>query len=85
MKGVLLKYVTLNQCKLHVQRKVGEEVGGEGKEEEGRASEGDGDQVVVKGGEGTCKQGARQDAKSQVNESSWSHDTFLRLSYAAWE
>jgi hypothetical protein len=71
VKGVLLKYVTLNQCKLHVQRKAGEEVGGEGKEEEGRASEGDGDQVVVEGGEGTCKQGARQDAKSQARQGWW--------------
>jgi hypothetical protein len=41
--------VTLNQCKLHVQRKVVEEVGGEEKEEEGRASEGEGDRGVVEG------------------------------------
>ena len=42
VKGFFLKYVTLNQCKLHVQRKVVEEVGGEEQEEEGRASEGEG-------------------------------------------
>jgi hypothetical protein len=71
VKGVLLKYVTLNQCKLHVQRKVVEEVGGEEKEEEGRASEGDGDQVVVEGGRRRANRAPGKTAKSQARQGWW--------------
>lgn len=83
--------MTLNQCKLHVQRKVAEEVGGDEKEGEDRASEREGDRRVVEGtaegGGGNLQTGRERRTDKAgggvcgreglcLNESSWSHDTF---------